>query len=166
MSRIRGRNTSPELAVRGFIHAQGLRYRLHQRVAGGRPDLVFPARRAALEVHGCFFHRHPDLECRLTRTPKSGLDFWEAKFAENVARDARNRVALAAAGWHLFEVWECQVRDAARLQALADEIRALPVESGKPQPVRLPSSGAGRPARDAATPETKTRPGSSLPRVR
>jgi DNA mismatch endonuclease (patch repair protein) len=127
MSRIRGRDTSPELALRRFLHARGLRFRLHQRVAGARPDLVFPGRRAAIEVHGCFWHRHPDPSCHLTRSPKSKGNFWEAKFAENIARDVRNRAALAAAGWHLFEVWECQVRDADRLAAVADAIRALPL---------------------------------------
>jgi DNA mismatch endonuclease (patch repair protein) len=136
MSRIRGRDTAPEMIVRRFLHARGLRFRLHQRVAAARPDMVFPSRRAAVEVHGCFFHRHPDPACPLTRTPKSRTDFWEAKFAENISRDTRNRDALAAAGWHLFEVWECQVRDADQLAAVADGIRNLPTvgRPAKPRP--------------------------------
>lgn len=123
MRRIRAKDTRPEMVVRRAIHGAGLRYRLHRRIAGARPDMVFPARRAVLEVMGCFWHRHPDPSCPLTRTPKSRLEFWQAKFAENTARDARNRAALEAAGWRVFEVWECQVRDNARLAAIAEEIR-------------------------------------------
>lgn len=134
MGRIRGRDTSPEMTVRRAMHAAGLRFRLHRRIAGARPDMVFPSRRAALEVQGCFWHRHPDPTCPLTRTPKSRLAFWERKFAENQARDARNRIALEAAGWHVLEVWECQVRDAAQLKAVAKAIRDLPTVA----PPRMP----------------------------
>ena len=118
MALVRSRDTKPELRVRRYLHAAGLRYRLHQKVATARPDLVFPGRRAVVFVHGCIWHRHPDPACPLTRTPKSRIGFWIAKFAENVARDARQLAALEAEGWRVFVIWECQTTDRAHLEAL------------------------------------------------
>ena len=122
MALVRNRDTKPELAVRRFLHAAGLRYRLGRRVLTSRPDLVFPGRRTVVFVHGCIWHRHPDPACPLTRTPKSRVGFWEAKFAENVARDTRQRAALEAAGWRVLVVWECEVFRPGRLERLAAEI--------------------------------------------
>jgi DNA mismatch endonuclease (patch repair protein) len=85
---------------------------------------VFPARKIVVFVHGCFWHRHPDPECKLARLPKSRLDFWRPKLEENAARDCRNVVALEAAGWRVMTIWECQSRDSARLAALSEEIAA------------------------------------------
>ena len=116
MALVRNRDTKPELRVRRFLHAAGLRYRLQQRVLRTRPDLVFPARRTAVFVHGCIWHRHSDPACPLTRTPKTRVAFWEAKFAENMARDKRQRAALEAAGWRVLTIWECQMRDEAFLR--------------------------------------------------
>jgi DNA mismatch endonuclease (patch repair protein) len=124
MALVRSRDTKPELRVRRFLHAAGLRYRLHQRVASARPDLVFSTRKTVVFVHGCIWHRHPDPACPLTRTPKSHLDFWTRKFAENVARDARQQTALEDAGWRVLVIWECQTNDPARLEALARSIKA------------------------------------------
>ena len=128
MALVRGRDTKPELRVRRYLHAAGLRYRLHQRVASARPDLVFPARRAVVFVHGCIWHRHPDPGCPLTRTPKSRIEFWTAKFAENVARDARQKDALEAAGWRVLVIWECQTGDPAALGSLARAIERAKAE--------------------------------------
>ncbi|MCQ0990556.1 very short patch repair endonuclease [Jiella sp. LLJ827] len=111
MSRVRGKNTKPELYVRRLLHGMGYRYRLHRRDLPGNPDIVFGKRRKAIFVHGCFWHRHPDPGCRLTRTPKSRLEFWEPKFAANVARDARHQAALEAMGWKVLVVWECELVD-------------------------------------------------------
>jgi DNA mismatch endonuclease (patch repair protein) len=122
MALVRSRDTKPELRVRRFLHAAGLRYRLQRRVLNARPDLVFTARKTAVFVHGCIWHRHPDPACPLTRTPKSRIDFWTTKFAENVARDARQQAALQAEGWRVLVVWECQTNDASRLKALARAI--------------------------------------------
>src|SRR5262245_17110672 len=91
MALVRSRDTKPELRVRRFLHAAGLRYRLHRRVEGARPDMMFASARVVVFVHGCIWHRHPDPACPLTRTPKSRIGFWTAKFAENVARDERQR---------------------------------------------------------------------------
>ena len=107
MALVRDRDTKPELLVRRFLHAAGLRYRLHRRIAGARPDLVFRARHVAVFVHGCIWHRHPDPACPLTRMPKTRVAFWTAKFAGNVPRDSR-QVAALAAGWRVPAIWECQ----------------------------------------------------------
>src|SRR4051794_37940993 len=85
MSRIRGRDTKPELAVRRLAHRMGYRFRLHRRDLAGSPDLVFPGRRKVIFVHGCYWHRHPG--CRFAYSPKSNVDFWNEKFSSNVARD-------------------------------------------------------------------------------
>lgn len=108
MARIRGRDTRPELVVRRALHRLGHRFRLHRRDLPGAPDLVFPARRLAVFVHGCFWHRHPG--CRLTTTPATRADFWAAKFAANQARDARASDALRARGWDVHVIWECETR--------------------------------------------------------
>lgn len=108
MSRIRSRNTRPEVGLRRALHARGLRYRLHDPRLPGRPDIVFPRFRAACFVHGCFWHRHPG--CRYATTPATRRDFWAAKFSANVERDARNRLELLAVRWRVAVVWECTLR--------------------------------------------------------
>lgn len=121
MALVRSRDTKPELRVRKALHAAGLRYRLHDRRLPGVPDLVFPGRRIALFVHGCFWHRHPG--CSAARLPKSRREFWEPKLAGNVERDERNRAALEALGWTVMVIWECETRDPAALVRLAACIR-------------------------------------------
>lgn len=116
MSRVRSKNTAPELAVRRLVHAMSYRFRLHRRDLPGTPDLAFPGRRKAIFVHGCFWHRHPDPDCKLARMPKSRQEFWKLKLEGNRARDLRNEEALAAAGWGVMTVWECELRDAASLK--------------------------------------------------
>ena len=118
MAGIRGRDTRPELAIRKGLHALGLRFRLGSswRRAGlllpGRPDIVFPGRSAVILVHGCFWHGH---DCSLFRWPTTREAFWREKVTGNIARDARVRAQLAAAGWRVLEVWECQLRGPDRL---------------------------------------------------
>lgn len=106
MSRIRSRDTRPELALRRLLHAAGFRYRLHRKMPG-RPDLVLPKYRAIIFIHGCFWHRHAD--CRVASTPKSNVDFWTSKFARNVARDAMVESTLRRSGWRVLVVWECDL---------------------------------------------------------
>ena len=143
MGRVRGRNTKPELAVRKFLHAAGLRYRLHRRIGGARPDMAFPSRRIVVFVHGCMWHQHPDPACKLARMPKSRLDFWRPKLEGNHDRDERQRTALQDAAWTVFTVWECQVGDRVRLASLAEDIRAArPYE-------RNPATAAGTPGATA-----------------
>jgi DNA mismatch endonuclease (patch repair protein) len=115
MSRIKGRDTKPELLVRSVLHRLGYRFRLHQKKLPGRPDLVLPKHRTVVFVHGCFWHRHP--RCRYAYTPKSNIAFWTTKFEQNVARDREARRALRKAGWRVVVIWECQAKDAAILTA-------------------------------------------------
>jgi DNA mismatch endonuclease (patch repair protein) len=116
MSLVRGKDTKPEMIVRRLVHRLGYRYRLHRRDLPGKPDLVFSGRRKAIFVHGCFWHRHPDPDCRLARLPKTRLDFWAAKLEGNAERDARTTTALAAAGWRVLILWECEIRSNRDLQ--------------------------------------------------
>jgi DNA mismatch endonuclease Vsr len=115
MSAIRGTDTKPEMVLRRLLFAAGYRYRLHDRSLPGRPDLVFPGRRAAVEVRGCFWHWHG---CANSVLPKTRREWWEQKLAGNTARDEANAAALMAAGWRLLVVWECEVRaDPGRIAA-------------------------------------------------
>lgn len=106
MSGIRGKNTKPELRVRRFLHARGYRYRLHVRDLPGRPDIVLPRYHIAIQVHGCFWHRHQD--CKYAYNPRSRRRFWNRKFSENVVRDEATDAALGELGWKLITVWECE----------------------------------------------------------
>lgn len=112
MAGIRGRDTKPEMLVRRGLHALGFRYRLHGRLLPGRPDLVFPARRAVILVNGCFWHGH---DCDLFRWPGTRSEFWRDKIGRNVIRDERNRHSLLEQGWRVAEVWECQLKGKQRL---------------------------------------------------
>jgi DNA mismatch endonuclease (patch repair protein) len=113
MSRVRAKDTKPEMVVRRMMHAAGYRYRLHVRDLPGKPDLVFPARRKVIFVNGCFWHRHRD--CALARMPKSRTAFWTDKLERNRERDERNIEALRELGWDVLTVWECEIRDPATL---------------------------------------------------
>lgn len=113
MSRVRAKDTKPEMVVRRMVHAAGYRYRLHVRDLPGKPDLVFPARRKVVFVNGCFWHRH--MNCAFARLPKSRTGFWTEKLERNRERDERNIEALRELGWDVLTVWECEVRDPATL---------------------------------------------------
>lgn len=110
MGRIRGKDTKPEMVLRRLVHGMGYRYRLHRADLPGRPDLVFASRHKVIFLHGCFWHRHPDPACKLARLPKSRLDFWQSKLERNRQRDIDNERRLAALGWKVLTVWECQLR--------------------------------------------------------
>lgn len=119
MARVRRADTAPEIAVRKLLHALGYRFRLHRKDLPGTPDIVFPARKKALFVHGCFWHRHQG--CKKATTPKTRVEFWKDKFAANEARDRRKLDQLRASGWHCLVVWECETRDLPRLQGILRE---------------------------------------------
>ena len=108
MSGIRSKDTKPEFAVRSYLHAQGMRYRLHVKSLPGTPDLVFAKYRCCLFVHGCFWHQHEG--CRLAAMPSTRPSFWRQKLAGNVARDRLANERLMEAGWRVVEIWECGVR--------------------------------------------------------
>lgn len=119
MSRIRSKNTQPEMVVRSILHRLGYRFRLHRSDLPGRPDIVLPRHRKIVLVQGCFWHGH---NCRLASKPKSNEDYWRAKIHGNRARDARNLDALARQGWSVLELWECEVR---RLDGLRERLQAF-----------------------------------------
>lgn len=112
MAAIRGRDTKPELIIRRALHARGFRYRLHDKRLAGKPDIVFPARRAVVFVHGCFWHGH---DCPLFVLPATRTEFWRDKIAANRTRDAAALVALAGAGWRTAIVWECALKGRRKL---------------------------------------------------
>ncbi|MDD3530613.1 MAG: very short patch repair endonuclease [Gallionellaceae bacterium] len=116
MRRIRGKNTGPELAVRGLLRALGFTgYRLHRKDLPGRPDVAFVGRRKAILIHGCFWHGH---DCKVgRREPKSNRDYWLPKIKRNRRRDAAHQVELARLGWSVLTVWECELRDLPALSA-------------------------------------------------
>ncbi len=129
MSGIRGKNTKPEMLLRRGLHARGLRYRLHAKDLPGSPDLVFPARKAVLFAHGCFWHGH---DCHLFRMPGSRPDFWRTKIERNREVDRRAVEALRQAGWRVGVVWECALKGRTRLdlETVLDACAAWAREGG------------------------------------
>ena len=109
MSRIRGKNTKPELLVRRLVHSWGYRFRVHRSDLPGSPDIVFPKLRKIIFVHGCFWHRH--LGCKYAYNPKSRIDFWQKKFEANIKNDDLAIKKLVDLNWDVLVVWECQIRD-------------------------------------------------------
>jgi DNA mismatch endonuclease (patch repair protein) len=122
MSAIRGKNTDPELRVRRHLHQSGLRYRLHDPRLPGRPDIVLPRYHTAIQVNGCFWHRHDG--CEFAYTPSSNRRFWKKKFSENVERDKRSARRLHELGWRLIVVWECEASNSRRLDRIVRRIRS------------------------------------------
>lgn len=135
MSRVRAKNTRPELLLGRALHAAGLRYRLHAAKLPGRPDLVFPARRAVIFVHGCFWHGH---ECPRFQLPATRTVFWREKIEENHVRDARVAADLRGKGWRIFTVWECSLRGPVRrpLPVLVERIKNF-LDEHEPELTRL-----------------------------
>jgi len=120
MRAIRSKGMKPELAVRRLAHAMGYRYRLHRHDLPGRPDMVFPGRRKVIFVHGCFWHQHPDPDCKLAHRPRSNLEYWGPKLRRNQERDSAHRERLAELGWDVLVIWECEVKAG---DGLAERIR-------------------------------------------
>lgn len=131
MSRIRGKDTRPEMIVRRFLHASGFRYRLHRHDLPGRPDIVLPRCAVVIFVNGCFWHAHT---CQKGRIPATRSTFWAEKFAKNQARDKKNRRLLRKAGWHVITLWECSLTTRPkvdnRLERLEREILSRPRKDG------------------------------------
>lgn len=123
MSRVRQRGTSAELAVRALLRARTIRFRANALRLPGRPDIYVPSHRAALFVHGCFWHRHPN--CRASSQPKTNAAFWTEKFRQNIARDRRTARALRQLGLRVLTVWECQTRGNENLSKLSKRFERL-----------------------------------------
>jgi DNA mismatch endonuclease (patch repair protein) len=119
MAAVHSKNTKPELVVRKLVFGMGYRYRLHSAKLPGKPDLVFPGRHKVIFVHGCFWHRHKG--CRYATSPKTRVDFWEAKFGANVARDKRTNRELKELGWSVLTVWQCQLKEPEKLARKLDD---------------------------------------------
>lgn len=111
MRAIKSRDSKIELAVRGMLHKAGFRFRLHRKNLPGNPDLVFPGRKKVVFVHGCFWHQHPDPNCRISHRPLSNTNYWHPKLERTLKRDAKNLITLRGQGWQTLVIWECQMRD-------------------------------------------------------
>jgi DNA mismatch endonuclease, patch repair protein len=126
MARIRGKDTQPELIVRRAFWAAGLRYRLHEKLLPGRPDLVFLGQRTAVFIHGCFWHCHDG--CGNFRIPKTRSEWWSAKLMRNKQRDESVRAELQEAGWKVIVIWECQVRDTEFIEEIIKNLKSTIIE--------------------------------------
>lgn len=116
MSKIKGKNTKPELLVRKFLHSKGFRFRLHDSKLPGKPDLVLPKYKCVVHVNGCFWHKHKD--CRYFIVPKTRTEWWMEKINRTVERDQKNEQALKSDGWHTIVVWECELKKGKRERTL------------------------------------------------
>ncbi len=126
MARVKSRDTEAELIVRRAMHRAGLRFRLHQKSLPGNPDIIFPSRRLAVFVHGCFWHQHEG--CRRAKRPTSNSPYWQTKLNRNVNRDAQTRIRLEHLGWQSLVIWECELHSATILGELIDRVkRCLPL---------------------------------------
>ena len=122
MSRIKGKNTKPEMIVRKFLHAKGFRYRIHDKRLPGRPDIVLPKYKTVIFVHGCFWHGHED--CKYYVVPKSRTEWWLSKISGNIANDEKAALALQVQGWKIINIWECQLK-AAQLMKTLDSLHQI-----------------------------------------
>jgi len=127
MSRIPSKNTKTELVVRSLVHSMGYRYRLHRKDLPGKPDMVFPKYRTVIFVHGCFWHRHEG--CKITTTPKTNTEFWEKKFARNIALDVEHQQKLREMGWKVTVVWQCELKDLNKLATIILESLTLSTDN-------------------------------------
>jgi DNA mismatch endonuclease (patch repair protein) len=116
MSRVRSKDTGPELIVRSLLHKQGFRFRLHRKGLPGKPDIVLPKYKTVIFVHGCFWHSHPN--CSDATVPKSRTEFWVKKFEDTVKRDANNQASLLDMGWKVIVIWECETVSGEKLKVL------------------------------------------------
>ena len=114
MSRVKGKDTAPELIVRKLVHHMGFRFRLHRKDLPGKPDIVLPRHKKVIFVHGCFWHGHKG--CKRSKRPDSNVEFWNKKIDANIERDKRNQKELGKLGWKSIIIWECEVRNARLLE--------------------------------------------------
>jgi DNA mismatch endonuclease (patch repair protein) len=118
MSKIRSKNTKPEIILRKALFSNGFRYRIHDKNFPGKPDIVMPKYRTVIFVHGCFWHHHSD--CKEGKVPKTNTKFWSEKLSKNIERDVRHNLALTALGWKIITVWECEIEK--RLSVVLDKL--------------------------------------------
>jgi len=123
MSRIKGKNTKPEMLVRQFLHANGFRYRLHVKDMPGKPDIVLPKYKTVIFIQGCFWHGHS--QCRYYVVPKTKTEWWLNKINGNKTKDITNIELLTQAGWKIIEIWECDLKVSRRTETLNNLINLL-----------------------------------------
>lgn len=123
MSRIRGKDTKPELLVRKFLFDRGFRYRLHDKRLAGKPDVVLPKYKAVTLIHGCFWHGHEG--CKYFVIPKTRAEWWIDKISTTRTKDVENEVKLKAAGWNIIRIYECELRPAYRIETLENLLKTL-----------------------------------------
>lgn len=116
MRAVKSQDTSPEKKVRQLLHRAGYRFSLHRKDLPGKPDLVFPSRKAIVFIHGCFWHQHQG--CRRAKRPTSNIIYWNKKLNRNIERDKENLTALKSQGWQVYTIWECEVSDNEKIQKL------------------------------------------------
>lgn len=121
MSRIKGKDTKPELLVRKFLHKNGFRYRLHVKDLPGKPDIVLPKYKTVIFIHGCFWHGHEG--CRFYVVPKTRTEWWLNKINGNTANDTKAESLLQADGWRVIKIWECELKKAMREDTLKNIIK-------------------------------------------
>lgn len=109
MSKVRDKNTSPELIVRKWLHKEGYRFRLYRKDLPGKPDIVLPKYKTAIFVHGCFWHRH--IGCKKASIPATNVGIWLKKFGENIERDKRKQQELEELGWQVIILWQCEIEN-------------------------------------------------------
>lgn len=124
MRSVHSENTTPEMAVRSFLHRHGFRFRLHAKNLPGHPDIVLPKYKTVVEVRGCFWHRHHG--CKNATTPSSNMAYWNAKFERNVKRDCENELRLKELGWRVIVIWECELKS-------PDFLNTIPARILKPK---------------------------------
>jgi DNA mismatch endonuclease (patch repair protein) len=129
MRSVKSRDTRPEIRVRKSLHKVGYRFRLHDKRLPGCPDIVFPGRRAIVNVNGCFWHQHPG--CKGATLPKTNALWWQNKLARNVERDSQNERSLKDLGWRVFVVWECMTRSGELWRQLIVHLGAPPAQRVK-----------------------------------
>lgn len=120
MSKIRSKETTPELFIRKALHKKNLRFRVNFKIITGKPDLYFTRNSTAVFINGCFWHRHPN--CQDATTPKTNAEFWQKKFSDNIRRDARTIATLKASGVRILIIWECTIKKMMKNQLFCDEM--------------------------------------------
>src|ERR1700753_970569 len=123
MSRIRSKNTKPEMIVRRFLFGKGFRYRLHDKKLPGRPDIVLPKYKTVIFIHGCFWHGHEG--CKYYVVPKTRTEWWLNKIQGNITNDANAEIALKASGWKIIKIWECELKKSFIDKALNQLLNSL-----------------------------------------
>lgn len=124
MSKIKNKDTKPEMTVRKLLHKMGYRFRLHRKDLPGKPDIVLPRYKTVIFIHGCFWHHHPD--CKYAYIPKSRIEFWNQKFIDNMDRDKKNQLELLKQGWNIGVIWECEI---CNINILLHRINQILIES-------------------------------------